>query len=161
MISILRGTSGDLIHYVTRKYATPHDFVIVGSKDFALPFLIVRLIIPMLRKQLGKEQVEAILEAYKIQFGLIFHKLAEDLSAEELQEQDLLAARLSSNITHSRVAKDAILKAYAMALLDMKAKHDFRLVIPDMTHMDTGSLDLLLYLYQVLSGPITGPGARL
>lgn len=149
MITILRGTSANLNHYVAREYTTPNDLIIVGSKDFALPFLMVRLIIPMLRNQLGNEPVDDILRTYKVPLSFIFSKLTAALTMEEQEQQKMLAARLSSNITHSRAAKDAILKAYAEALLEMKGIHDFRLVIPDMTHLDTGSLDLLLYLYQV------------
>ncbi|WP_118953259.1 tetratricopeptide repeat protein [Taibaiella helva] len=149
MITILRGTSGNLIRYVAREYTTPKDFIILGSKEFALPFLLVRLVMPVLRKRLGNEQVEGMLRVHKLSFSLIFNKLTEALSLEEQGEQTLLTARLSSNITHSRVAKDAILKVYARALLDMKERYDFRLIIPDTTHLDTGSLDLLLYLYQV------------
>ncbi len=149
MITVLRGTSKHLIHYTAWKYTTPNDFVILGSKDFALPFVIVRLVIPLLRKRLGNDIVEEMLRAYSVPFSLIFNKLAGALTGEERLEQELLGARLSSNITHSRVVKDAILQAYARVLVDLKDKYDFRLVIPDMTHIDTGSLDLLQYLYQV------------
>ncbi len=154
MITVLNGTKDDLLAYTTKEYATPNDLRVIGSRDMAIPFTLIRILVALLRERLGDQRVEEALLAHRVPSSLIFNELSHTLSSEEQDLLGLVVADPKSNITHSRVAKHTLIDSYAKILIDLMGQSSLRIIIPDMVHMDIGSLDVLRHMCQVFPSEV-------
>ena len=149
MITILQGKQEELALYVSEKYTKKHHHIIYGSKDFAVPFLIFRSIIPFLRTHVKDDHMDELLFSYKTYISAIYEHLTPYLDDQEKKWKHLSTARLDSNITHSTVAKSAITRSCAEIFITLYKQYKFSLIIPNLTCLDVNSLDLLKFIYQV------------
>ncbi len=149
MIQICTGTTEAIYFYISTTYTTNNDIVIKGSDEFALPFLLIRTVIPLVKERLGEKIVQAVLEDYQLLTTILYKD--ENHPDIDRKHYDRVTASLSSNITHSRVAKDTLIRESSEILHKLLSAHQLRLVIPDIRQLDTGSVDVLRHLYHVSS----------
>jgi len=149
MIQICTGTSEAIHFYISTTYTTNNDIVIKGSDEFALPFLLIRTILPIVKERLEKEKVALVLKEYQLLTTILYKD--EHHPAIDQKHYDRVTASLSSNITHSRVAKDTLIRESSEIIHKLFSTHQLRLVIPDIRQLDTGSIDVLRHLYHVSS----------
>ena len=149
MIQIYSGSTETIHSYILHTYTTANDIVISGSDEFALPFLLIRNAIPILKKRLGKEAVQTVLEDYKLLTTILYKD--ENHSSIDQQKYTRVTASLHSNITHSRVAKDTLIRNSSEILSKLLTENQLQLIISDIRQLDTGSIDILRHLYHVSS----------
>ncbi|MFT5822544.1 MAG: tetratricopeptide (TPR) repeat protein [Crocinitomix sp.] len=144
MIEILKGNSLQLQSYCIDKYTEQEKaFLIIGDAEVALPYTIIRLMLPQLRKLIGDTEVDELLKKYKLVTSLFFPNLIPFLDAHEKLEQSIISARLSSNITHNRIAKATINETCVSFIMDAFKNDAIKIVIPEVRHLDVGSIDVL------------------
>ena len=149
MIQICSGTSEAIHYYISNTYTTENDIIIEGSDVFAMPFLLIRKAIPILKKRLGEKTVQAILNEYTLLINILYR--GNTYPYTDRSKYNRITASLSSNITHSRIAKDTLIRESAEILCKLISNHNLQLIIPDVRQLDTGSIDVLRHLYHVSS----------
>ncbi|KAB8153349.1 hypothetical protein EZY14_008950 [Kordia sp. TARA_039_SRF] len=149
MIQICSGTPKAIYYYISKTYTTADAIIINGSDEFSLPFLVIRQAIPILKQRLGAATVSSTLKDYKLLINTLYKDSSYDFA--DCEKYNRITASLSSNITHSRVAKDTLIRESAEILCKLIRNHNLRLIIPDVRHLDTGSIDVLRHLYHVSS----------
>lgn len=147
MIEILKGDSIQLHAHCAKKYGEQnHTLLLIGDAEIALPYTIVRLLLPQFRRLVGDNEINRILEKYKLVTSLIFPCLMEHLTEQEKLEQTIICARLSSNITHNRIAKTTINENCVALIMEVAKVQTFKIAIPDVRHLDVGSIDVIKVL---------------
>ncbi|NOQ70389.1 MAG: tetratricopeptide repeat protein [Crocinitomix sp.] len=147
MIEILKGNSVQLQSHCIDKYTEKEKaFLIIGDGKIALPYTVIRLLLPQLRKLIGDNEVDELLRKHKLVTSLIFPSLTPLLSAHDKLEQSIISARLSSNITHNRIAKTTINDTCVAFIIDAVKSDAIKIIIPDVRHLDVGSIDILKLL---------------
>jgi len=149
MIKIYNGKIEAIQAHVLKTYNSSKTIIINSSDEFAIPFLLIRKAIPLLKALLGAKTVNAVLKDYDLLITTLFKD--DSFSFFNREKFNLITASLSSNITHSRVAKDTLIRQSSEILHQLLRKNELKIIIPDITQMDTGSIDVLRYLYHVSS----------
>lgn len=156
MIKILKGSSTQLRAHCVEKYQKKATaLLLLGDASIALPYTIIRLLLPQFREVLGEKEVDRLLEKHKLVTSLLFPVLTPLLTAQELREQEIICARLSSNITHNRIAKTTINETCVELIMELTNKEGIEIVIPDVRDLDVGSIDVLKLLLK--QHPETAP----
>ncbi|MEO1518726.1 MAG: tetratricopeptide repeat protein [Bacteroidota bacterium] len=148
MITVLKGTSESLFQYVEETYKEDHHFLLTGCREFAPSFVLLRQLIQLAKQRRGEHIIRPLLEKHRIALSLLSEDLVAELSPADQQAAKALQACLHSNITHSRVAKLGLTRPFIQLILDISVPKQTKLIIPDISLVDTGSIDLLRGLYQ-------------
>lgn len=147
MIKILQGSSMQLRAHCVEKYQKETNaLLVVGDAHVALPYTIIRLLTPQFRRLIGEKEVDQLLEKHKLVTSLFFPVLKRLLTPQELREQEIICARLSSNITHNRIAKTTINETCVELIMELAKEDGVKIIIPDVRDLDVGSIDVLKLL---------------
>lgn len=149
MTTVLQGAHKAIHSYISENYTASSDLVLPESGEIALPFSIVRAVVAALRPQIGDAAMDTLLHSHKTYLSILYGNLVPSLDEKELKLQSLGKARLDSNITHSHTAKAALTQACAQLLIQLHETREFQLIVPNVSHLDINSIDLLKFMYQV------------
>ncbi|MFK7787040.1 MAG: hypothetical protein AB8B56_18105 [Crocinitomicaceae bacterium] len=156
MIEILKGNSIQLQAHCIEKYKEQGEtLLLIGDAETALPYTIIRLLLPQFRALIGDNEVDRLLEKHKLVTSLFFPSLIPLLNEQDKLEQTIICARLSSNITHNRIAKTTINQTCVALIMDVAKAGATKIVIPDVRHLDVGSIDVIKRLLK--KHPKTAP----
>lgn len=149
MIQVIRHGGFDSKHIVGKMHNELTDVVFLNSCDFIQPHFLIREVLRFFSVRKGKDSLVELLLQHSVVADLLYKEYEGEWKpgAENVWH----VARTDSNYIHSPIAKSALIDACVSVMLEIQKRMPLRLIIGDITSLDTNSLDLLKQLFHLHS----------
>lgn len=149
-IEVVRGQSADLDRYVAQLLPEKGPALILpptrGERRRSWQGVLDLLSAAV--EHLGAEAVDAALRRHIAAASLLIESLAADLTPEQRQRQERMAARSTSHLSHNWAIQRPLFEAWAALLNELLGPRDVELRIPDAAALDWETLAVLKALYR-------------
>ena len=152
MFSVFTGSGRDARNYLAAQ-APPDEQTVWIEADarFELTHLLLRRLLPHLRRRFGSRRVETALARHTPALSLIFGELARNLTPQQRALRDRFCARLDSNITHNLTVALPMVTHCCELIVELLDGERLVLVFPDVGNLDWCSQQVLKVLFKDFS----------
>lgn len=148
MIRILRASLSTRRRKLAWAVENPRAIYLQGNAEFAVPWQGARSLVAQLRCRFGDREIATAITPSRALLSLVLRGLEPDLTEEDRAERELAKAHALGFMSHSGVARNPLVTAWATTLAPLLAGRISALVIPDVATLDRETLMLIRELYR-------------